>query len=65
MTQSTIRSLTIALLFSVPAVAAEDWTHYVRIAGHGLGATNATAIVAESQKAPCVSGQFRRDRGET
>src|SRR5215467_8714214 len=50
MAKLKIRSLTVALLLSLPAAAAEDWTHYVRIAGHGLTATNAAAIVAESQK---------------
>jgi hypothetical protein len=50
MAKLKIRFLTVALLLSLPAVAAEDWTHFVRIAGHGLNATNAAAIVAESQK---------------
>lgn len=27
-----------------------DWTHYVRIAGHGLRSDNASAIIAESEK---------------
>ena len=29
--------------------SAQDWTHYVRIAGHSLRADNAAAIVAESE----------------
>jgi len=32
------------------AAFAQDWTHYVRIAGHGLKADNAAQIVAESTK---------------
>lgn len=40
----------VAAMAQPPAHSAEDWTHYVRIAGHGLTATNAAAIVEESQR---------------
>jgi hypothetical protein len=38
-----------ALLLAGGLAFAQDWTHYARIAGHGLKADNAAAIVAESE----------------
>lgn len=42
----------IAALFALASnpAAARDWSHYVRIAGHGLRLDNAEAIVAESRQ---------------
>jgi hypothetical protein len=39
----------LAFILAAGLALGQDWTHYVRIAGHGLKADNASAIVAESQ----------------
>ena len=46
---ASIRSLLPAVLaVAGSCAAAQNWSHYVRIAGHSLGPANAAAIVSES-----------------
>ena len=46
---ASIRSLLPAVLaIAGSCAAAQNWSHYVRIAGHSLGPANAAAIVSES-----------------